>query len=216
MRARRTSGQDVLESRLAYTFSNRDFLVEALTHASAEATRAGEIVRHLREFVANGEVQSTFENPASLIKEALALGSIGTREAGIEMIVQHDPAVDLVLVDRVQTQQVLINLMVNAIQAMPEGGILTLAAEDWDEMEMPLGLKLSIGDSGPGIPPDEQARLFQPFYTAKKPGGTGLGLWVSLSLVERYGGQITLESAPGQGSRFIVWLRTEPLSMEIG
>ena len=153
--------------------------------------------------------------PAQLIQDSLLLvGHLLKR--GTINIEQHIDSHRQVLCNRNELQQVLINLMVNAIQAMPEGGILTLAAEDWDEMEMPLGLKLSIGDSGPGIPPDEQARLFQPFYTAKKPGGTGLGLWVSLSLVERYGGQITLESAPGQGSRFIVWLRTEPLSMEIG
>ena len=153
--------------------------------------------------------------PAQLIQDSLLLvGHLLKR--GTINIEQHIDSHRQVLCNRNELQQVLINLMVNAIQAMPEGGILTLAAEDWDEMEMPLGLKLSIGDSGPGIPTDEQARLFQPFYTAKKPGGTGLGLWVSLSLVERYGGQITLESAPGQGSRFIVWLRTEPLSMEIG
>ncbi len=120
-----------------------------------------------------------------------------------------------VLCNRNELQQVLINLIVNAIQAMPDGGNLSLLSEDWDESEMPVGLKLIVGDSGPGISAAEQERLFQPFYTAGKPGGTGLGLWVSLSLVERYGGKITLESATGQGSRFIVWLRAEPLSMEI-
>jgi signal transduction histidine kinase len=113
-------------------------------------------------------------------------------------------------------QQVLINLMVNAIQAMPDGGVLTLAAEDWDEADMPVGLKLVVADSGRGLTDVEREQLFKPFYTAKKPGGTGLGLWVSLSLVERYGGRISVDSAPGQGSRFTVWLRFEPLAVDRG
>ena len=113
-----------------------------------------------------------------------------------------------------EIQQVLINLMVNAIEAMPDGGRLTLQAEDWDEAEMPVGVRLIVRDTGRGIPPEVQARLFQPFFTASKPGGNGLGLWVSQALVERYGGRITLASEAGQGSCFTVWLRSEPLLAE--
>lgn len=152
--------------------------------------------------------------PALLIQDGLLLVGHLLKRGTIAIEHRLDSSRQ-VLCNRNELQQVLINLMVNAIQAMPEGGTLTLAAEDWDESEMPVGLKLMVGDSGPGIAQEEQGRLFQPFYTAKKPGGTGLGLWVSLSLVERYGGKISLESAPGQGSRFIVWLRSEPLSMEL-
>ena len=153
--------------------------------------------------------------PQQLVQDSLLLvGHLLKR--GTIAIEQQMESSRQVLCNRNELQQVLINLMVNAIQAMPEGGTLTLRAEDWDESEMPLGLKLTVEDSGPGIAAEEQARLFQPFYTAKKPGGTGLGLWVSLSLVERYGGQITLDSARGQGSRFTIWLRAEPLPMELG
>ena len=91
------------------------------------------------------------------------------------------------------------------------GGVLTLAAEDWDESDMPVGLRLVVADTGPGLTPAERERLFKPFYTARKPDGTGLGLWVSQSLVERYGGRITVDSEAGKGSRFNVWLRFEPL-----
>ena len=113
--------------------------------------------------------------------------------------------------NRNELQQVLINLMVNAIQAMPEGGTLTLASEDWDEAGMPVGLKLIVGDTGHGIPVANQANLFEPFFTAQKPDGHGLGLWVSKSLVERYDGRISVDSQPGQGARFTVWLRCELL-----
>jgi signal transduction histidine kinase len=94
---------------------------------------------------------------------------------------------------------------------MPDGGVLTLAAADWDEADMPIGLKLSVADTGPGIPPADRERLFEPFFTANKPGGHGLGLWVSRSLVERYDGRISVDDAPGGGARFTVWLRCEPL-----
>ena len=76
---------------------------------------------------------------------------------------------------------------------------------------MPIGLRLAVTDSGPGISDEDRERLFKPFFTAGKPGGTGLGLWVSQSLVERYGGKITVDSAPARGTRFAVWLRFEPL-----
>jgi two-component system NtrC family sensor kinase len=150
--------------------------------------------------------------PAALIQDSLVLvGHLLKR--GLVAVEQHLDSVRKVVCNRNEMQQVLINLMVNAIQAMPEGGTLTLAAEDWDEADMPVGLKLVVGDSGPGISGEDRERLFQPFFTVKKPGGTGLGLWVSLSLVERYGGRITVDSVPGRGSRFTVWLRFEPLAL---
>ncbi|HJW24897.1 MAG TPA: cache domain-containing protein [Rhodocyclaceae bacterium] len=149
--------------------------------------------------------------PAAVIQDSLVLvGHLLKR--GLIAVEQHLDSVRNVVCNRNELQQVLINLMVNAIQAMPDGGTLTLAAEDWDEADMPMGLKLSVADSGPGISEEDRERLFQPFFTVKKPGGTGLGLWVSLSLVERYGGRITVDSGPGRGSRFTVWLRFEPLA----
>lgn len=117
----------------------------------------------------------------------------------------------LVSCNKNELQQVLINLLANAIQAMPDGGLLRLNAEDWDEADMPIGIRLSVADTGPGIPPGELEQLFEPFYTAHKPGGHGLGLWVSKSLVERYDGRITVESKADQGARFTLWLRCEPL-----
>jgi len=150
--------------------------------------------------------------PAQLVQDCLVLVGHLLRR-GVVAVEQHLDSIRNVLCNRNELQQVLINLMVNAIQAMPDGGTLILAAEDWDEADMPVGLKLIVGDSGPGIDAAERERLFQPFYTAGKPGGTGLGLWVSLSLVERYGGRITVASEPGHGSRFTLWLRFEPLAM---
>ncbi len=148
--------------------------------------------------------------PAPLIQDSLVLVGHLLKKGNIA-IEQHFDSTRNVLCNRNELQQVLINLMVNAIQAMPDGGVLTLAAEDWDEADMPIGLRLAVTDSGPGISDEDRERLFKPFFTAGKPGGTGLGLWVSQSLVERYGGKITVDSAPARGTRFAVWLPFEPL-----
>jgi two-component system NtrC family sensor kinase len=148
--------------------------------------------------------------PAPLIQDSLVLVGHLLKKGNIA-IEQHFDSTRNVLCNRNELQQVLINLMVNAIQAMPDGGVLTLAAEDWDEADMPIGLRLAVTDSGPGVSDEDRERLFKPFFTAGKPGGTGLGLWVSQSLVERYGGKITVDSAPVRGTRFAVWLRFEPL-----
>ena len=148
--------------------------------------------------------------PAPLIQDSLVLVGHLLKKGNIA-IEQHLDSTRNVLCNRNELQQVLINLMVNAIQAMPDGGVLTLAAEDWDEADMPIGLRLAVTDSGPGVSDEDRERLFKPFFTAGKPGGTGLGLWVSQSLVERYGGKITVDSAPARGTRFAVWLRFEPL-----
>ncbi|MFN3984600.1 MAG: cache domain-containing protein [Rhodocyclaceae bacterium] len=126
-------------------------------------------------------------------------------------------AVDLRLVahgaveiNRGELQQVLINLIVNAVQAMREGGTLTLASEDWlDEAGACVGVVLRVGDTGHGIDPEHLANIFDPFFTTKKESGTGLGLSVTHAIVERYGGRITVSSTPGVGTEFQVWLRRE-------
>ena len=125
-------------------------------------------------------------------------------------IEQHIDSRRRITCNKNELQQVIINLFVNAIQAMPNGGVLRIGVEDWDEADMPVGIRLVVADSGPGISASDLAQLFKPFFTAKKPGGNGLGLWVSQALVERYGGQITAESELGKGARFTVWLRLEP------
>ena len=148
--------------------------------------------------------------PAQLIQDSLLLVRhlLHRSQVAIE---QHLDSSRHITCNRNELQQVLINLLVNALQAMPEGGVLRIVCEDWDADDMPVGIRLAIADTGPGIAPADQEQLFKPFYTAKKPGGNGLGLWVSKNLIERYGGRLTVESTPGKGAEFSVWLRFEPL-----
>jgi signal transduction histidine kinase len=98
---------------------------------------------------------------------------------------RHDGATRLVAINRQELQQVLINLLVNAAQAMPGGGRLRISSQDAGED----AVTLKVADSGPGLDDSTRERLFQPFFTTKR-DGNGLGLWISRSLLERYGGDL--------------------------
>ncbi|AQV98411.1 two-component sensor histidine kinase [Cupriavidus necator] len=119
-----------------------------------------------------------------------------------------------VRISRSELQQVVVNLLTNAIHAMPDGGTLTLGTRDWHEQ----GVTLHVRDTGHGIREEDLPNLFNPFFTTRKQMGTGLGLSISYALVERYGGRITVESVAGQGAEFIVWLREDgtPAQPEAG
>ena len=111
--------------------------------------------------------------------------------------------------NRQELQQVLLNLIINAIQAMPQGGRLVLRTQDWCQDGQACGVVLEVQDSGPGLPPQVRERLFRPFFTTRTEGN-GLGLWISQGLVERYGGSIEAGNAPEGGAVFRVRLLTEP------
>jgi len=107
--------------------------------------------------------------------------------------------------NRIELQQVLVNLIVNAIHAMPSGGRLTLRTSDRDEADRP-GIVIEVGDTGTGMPPDVLSKIFEPFFTTRMREGTGLGLSISQMLVTRQGGKISVESELGKGTTFAVWL----------
>lgn len=112
-------------------------------------------------------------------------------------------------INRQELQQVLLNLVINAIQVMPEGGRLALRTRDWMQDGVPCGVVLEVADTGPGLSPQVRESLFRPFFTTKS-DGNGLGLWISQGLVERYGGAIEAGNAQGGGAVFTVRLLTEP------
>jgi len=115
-------------------------------------------------------------------------------------------------VNRQELQQVLVNLLVNAVHAMPGGGRLTLRTADWTDAAGRPGVAITVADSGPGLPEDLLDELFQPFVTRKK-DGTGLGLWISRGIVERYGGDLRAGNRPadeGTGAAMQVLLLAEP------
>jgi two-component system, LuxR family, sensor kinase FixL len=179
-------------------------LVTALDKAGEQALRAGQIIRRLRDFVARGETEQRVEPIAKLVQEASALALVGAKEQGVRVRFELDPNADLVLADKVQVQQVLVNLIRNAIDAMEasdrrELAIATSAAED-------KVVRVSVSDTGCGIDPEVASQLFEPFVTTKRQG-MGVGLSISRTIIKAHGGEIWVEPNPDGGSVFRFTLR---------
>ncbi len=171
----------------------------AMNDAAGVLLRAGRILQRLRDFVAGVEPKRYSEDISDLIEEACSLALIGRTAAGICVSRLVDPGLPPVLADRTQIQQVIFNLIRNAIEAMvsSERRVLSLTAALFDEGSV----KISVGDSGPGISYDVAVRLFQPFVTTKR-HGMGLGLSICRSIVEAHGGRLWHEDQPSGGTIF--------------
>jgi two-component system sensor kinase FixL len=172
---------------------------EALDEAAQETIRAGQIVQRLREFVRHGDSDKRIESLARLVTEANALALVGSREHGIEVQVQLDHAADEVFVDRIQVQQVLTNLIRNAIDAMMESPVRSLVIRS--EPGPDDFVTVSVEDTGAGISPTVVDQLFQPFVTSKQTG-MGIGLSICRTIIEAQGGRIWFESRPNGGTAF--------------
>ncbi len=174
-------------------------LRDAMDKAAEQALRAGQIIRRLRDFVARGESERRVEDVKKLIEEASALALVGAKDKGVRVTFEFDPRGDFVLADKVQVQQVLLNLMRNAIEAM----------EDTDKRELVVStmlrtnnlIEISVADTGAGIAPEISAQLFQPFVTTKR-HGMGVGLSISRTIIEAHGGSIATRPYPGGGTVF--------------
>jgi two-component system sensor kinase FixL len=181
-------------------------LKEALDKAADQALRAGEIIRRLRDFVARGETEMQVESLTKLVEEASALALVGAKQFGVRVRFDLDQRADRIFADKVQVQQVLLNLMRNAIEAMVEAGsprreIALASSVANGEM-----VEATVADTGPGIAPEISAQLFQPFTTTKR-AGMGVGLSISRTIIEAHGGELWVEPNAGGGSVFHFTLR---------
>jgi signal transduction histidine kinase len=178
---------------------------DALATIADQSLRAGEIVRRMRTFVRRGETTRQVTDLGPVIQEVLTLVAHDLRLNGIETAERLEPAPP-VLVDRIEVQQVLVNLIRNAIEAMAS----TAAGGRRLTIELRIEgshVRVSVGDSGPGIDPGIATRLFHPFQTTK-PSGLGLGLSISQSLIEAHGGRMGTTAAAGTGAVFFFELPT--------
>jgi two-component system sensor kinase FixL len=172
---------------------------DALDKAADQAMRAGHIIRRLRDFVARGESERRVESITKLVEEASALALVGVKDLGIRVQFQFNPESDLVIADRVQVQQVVLNLIRNAMDAMETSKtrdlVVTIAPADGGRV------RISVADSGSGIAPEIAEQLFQPFITTKRQG-MGVGLSISRAIIEAHNGRIWVEPNPTGGTIF--------------
>ena len=182
---------------------DRELLREAMAESASQALRAGEIIRSLREFIRRGETIRQPEALRGLLAEGAALAFIGVDSRGLDMDISVDPRVDKVLVNRVQLQQVIINLTKNAVEAMAGGParILRLSAIPAPSPTDAGRVEVIVADSGPGLAPEMSRTLFTPFTTTKA-SGMGVGLSISQTIVEGHGGRIWAEPSQWGGTAF--------------
>lgn len=178
---------------------------QAMGKATDQALRAGEIIRRLRDFVSRGETERQVESLPKLIEEASALALVGAKEHGVSVRYAMDRSVDLVLADRVQIQQVVLNLIRNAVDAMEEAPVRRLTIRVNRLPGNQAGIE--VADTGPGISPEIADQLFQPFVTTKRTG-MGVGLSISRTIVEAHGGRLWAESNSEGGATFHFTLPT--------
>jgi len=174
-------------------------LADMISQGADQALRAGQIIRRLRDFVSKGEAERRIENLPQLLEEAGALAMVGARERSVRLRYDIDPRVSLVLADKVQIQQVALNLIRNGIEAMEDSAskdILVGAKPAADDM-----VEVFISDTGHGITPEAAEQLFQPFMTTKAQG-MGIGLSISRTIIEAHGGRIWVDPNPKGGATF--------------
>jgi two-component system sensor kinase FixL len=174
-------------------------VLQLIGKAVDQTIRAGNIIRNLRGFVEKREASRRHENLSKIIEEAIALGLVGSADANVKVKVELDPGMPAVLVDKVQIQQVLINLIRNAMEAMHSvpTRLLTVTSAVVDRGFA----QVTVADTGPGLPKDVADRLFQPFITTKE-HGMGIGLTICQAIVEAHGGRIWFDPNPGGGVAF--------------
>ncbi|MBI3411796.1 MAG: sensor histidine kinase [Planctomycetes bacterium] len=225
LRAQRLSSVGTLASSVAHEFNNilttiinyaklgmkpdcnEQSRMQSLEKILKGSQRAAAIISSMLGFARNHSTQRDLIDLVALVEEVLVLTEkdLSKHMVQLEKKFQGRPKAPVV---RGQIEQILINLLINARQAMPRGGRLTIEVRENPDTQM---AEIRICDTGVGIPPDQLRLIFEPFYTTKKPddeghGGSGLGLSVCRQIIEQHHGRIRVESVVGKGSKFIVKL----------
>ena len=172
---------------------------EAMQKASEQVHRAGQILARLRTFLAREDPERNIENVGDIVTEANALASASAKNSDVDIVLKFEPAISEVVVDKIQVQQVLLNLIRNAVGAMADGprrNLTIAAASGIDGM-----VEVSVADTGSGLSPEVRAKLFQPF-TSTKAGGMGVGLSICRIIIESHGGRLWADDNVDGGTIF--------------
>jgi len=176
--------------------------------AQSEVERLITLVQRTLEFYRPSKGAAAPTSVTRLIETVLALSNKRLEHGQVQVHTHLQPDLPLLLAVPDQLTQVLLNLIINAVEAMPNGGALTISAAAQDDW-----LAVEVRDTGPGLSPDEIAKIFEPFYTTKS-NGTGLGLAVSYGIIQQHGGRIDVNSTAGVGTTFTVRLPIRPAAEE--
>jgi len=201
----------LIQKKLAADQVPRDDLAkfrQYLQTMEHETIRCSDIVKNLLEFARPSEPSITELPVEEIIKKSLFLVRHQITLQNIDVVEHYEEGLPPIMADSKQMQQVLLNLVINAAQAMPEGGELRISAYRANDRDG--HVVIEIQDTGVGIPPENLSRIFDPFFTTKiNQKGTGLGLSVVSSIVAKHGGRIDVESTVGKGSTFRVFMPTK-------
>jgi PAS domain S-box-containing protein len=172
---------------------------EVMEEAAGQAMRAGQIIGRLRDFLTRGETERRMESVPTMIEQASSLALIGSEALGVKVHFSFDQNAGRAFANRTQIQQVLVNLMRNAVEAMAGGSRreLEVTTASLDEGM----IEIAVFDSGPGLAKEVMNHLFEPFVSTKR-NGMGLGLSICRSIIEAHGGKLRTESNPGGGTVF--------------
>src|SRR5256884_3157028 len=177
--------------------------------AARETQRMSRILRQMLGFYRQQEVMGDTDLNA-LVEEAGGLVAKRLRERGVQIANQLDPGLPRIRAAADQLKQVLLNLLLNAADSMPNGGTITVATQAGAGTEAELfgrdAVQIQVRDTGAGIPDDLLAQIFEPFFSTKPGKGTGLGLWVSQGIVQSHGGTMRVRSRVGRGTTFMITL----------
>ncbi len=177
---------------------NIEQITYAMEQCNEQAQRAGEIIRRMRRLVRKEEAQKELADINSLVLEVLALTKPELRKQAIALQLELNDSLPMVYVDSIQIEQVLLNLVRNAIDAMASQGALTISTCIKEGGEW---IQITVQDSGSGLDAEAMSHLFDPFYTTKA-AGLGMGLSISRSIIESHGGRLWAESGTPGGALF--------------
>lgn len=182
---------------------------DVMERIGAQAERAGEIIRHLRKFVSKEQPELTTVDLNELVDEVLIMIRPEAGRAGVRILTELDHSIPAVRAQRIQIDQVLVNLLRNAIEAMSDTVAKTREVRIATALQAPGLVCVTVSDTGPGLSVDMKSRLFTPFATTKSQG-MGLGLSISLGIIEAHGGNLHLDSKPEEGAVFRFTLPVDP------
>lgn len=188
---------------LAQVTTDPDKVKRYLTMASSELERLAGIVRRMIDFYRPSRSERTTVNVRALMDDVLLLSGKRLQHAHVDVTTHWQDDLPVISGVADQLKQVFLNFILNAIEAMPQGGRLEIRGQTLDD-----GGKwviVSVADSGAGVPAQDLDKIFEPFFTTK-PTGTGLGLAVCHSIITQHGGRVIVDSAPGHGTTFTIWL----------